>query len=724
MDELPTAVATELLFRDVYRILEDVQGSAERLEPFAESIAICHWTIQNLERLLRVQAQTHNPNLPKHVLELSRILERFIASCSALATSMEPPISSTELQIGCMCRVQRRTKKRNPIRELQDDFWDHQNMLSLVLSNAIYMTALDMQKSRQSPDPALASILRHSQKRHTIYERDQKNQEGKAHRPNDSRVELLEWEFCVRRYFEYVDAEQQRAAEALQSRQSCAGPLVRCGSESTLASAAAHRRPGCRTTTSTSSYSYDSYRTGEALSSETRMKRLSADGDPYNAIYTRSRRNSTASNVSATNSESRRNSFANLNEGSPVLSPTAIGSLHSTATVPVEAYYSTEEIPNHSCATVGDNLQQAWIDIRNATRDMLPNEARAYTQGRLDGLDPSLTVQLHVMGDISSQPKSLTAQISPRSSKEKSALQSSLPNNPLSLNSSSEEVPPLDLYQRRSQLLRVARPGTTKSSVSRANRANSLPLHTQRRLSCRPSKTRVSSLRADHLRQLSPIVERPMTPASKKSKNGSIRSLKSILSFKKEKIPPVPEIPYIKLESRKPSDSSLSDSSTLRGSTPDNTPRIVELVDSPPSFTMKAIDRRAMQKSSLKQASNLSSKPPPIRPDQFPVEVMDEPLEYTNNIIKRLSRFFSASRKETSLHDRLSSKSSPHPIDCMRSAESLAHKVSLDAMSRKNGSRSTICLVAIQEVPDQPFQVWLNALPYIEGRPATPTPRA
>ncbi|KAE9973901.1 hypothetical protein BLS_003377 [Venturia inaequalis] len=718
MDELPTAVAIECLFRDVYRILEDLQASADRLEPVAESLAICHWTIQNLERLHRVQAKIHNPSISNHVFDMSRNLDRFIASCSALASSPGPPMSSSELQLGCMFGAPRQVKKKNRIRELQEDFWDHQRMLSLMLSNAIYTTALDLQKSRQSPDPALASILQHSQKRHTIYERYDKGQEGKAHKPNESRAELLEWEFCVRRYFEYVDAEQQRATaaeQAFQSRQSYAGQyagqLVRRGSEPTLALIAAPRRSQCRARTSTANCSYGSYRTGETLSAETRMKRLSADGDPYNAIYTRSRRNSTALNVSAVTCESRRNSLASSNGGSPTISPTAIGFVQSAAAVPFDNSRSTGEAPNYPHATGGDDLQQAWIDITNATRDMLPNEARAYTRGRLEGLNPSLTAQLRAKGgDTVSQTRPIPI-------RQKSAPQSSIRDKTLEFEGLSEEVPPLNLPQRRSQLLRVAKIQTKNSSAPKAGRANTLPVRAQRRF-----KTRVSSLRADHLRKLSTIVERPMTAGSKKSKAESTKSLKSILSFK-EKMPPVPETSQIKLETRKPSHSSLSDSSTLRGSTPDKTPRIVELDHSLPRSTTKAPNRPAMQKSSLRQRSDLSSKPLPMWPDQFPIKDSKQPLEHTNNPIKRLSRFFSASKKEKSLHNRLSSQSSPYLNDCMRSAESLAKQASLDAMSRKNGSMSTICLVAIQEAPDQPFQVWLNALPYIEGRAVTPTPR-
>lgn len=583
-----------------------------------------------------------------------------------------------------------------------------------MLTNILSMTALDLQKSRQSPDPTLSSILRLSSKRHTILERDDRDQEGKAHRPNESRAELLEWEFCVRRYFEYVDAEELRAAEqALQSRRSYAGQLLGRGSEPSLALAAAPRPSDYRTMT-TSDFSYGYYRTGEALSAETRMKRLSADGDPYNAIYTRSRRNSTASNVSATNSESRRNSFASSNGGSPMISPTTIGFVQPAAPVRFETSHDTGEASNHPRAPRGDNLQQAWIDITNATRDMPPNEARAYTQGRLEGLDPSLTAQLRVKGgDISLQTRPLPI-------RQNSAPQSSLRDNILDANGFGEEVP----HHQRCHLPRVARLETRKDSAPKAVRANTLPVRAQRQLSRLPSKTRVSNLRADHLRQLSTIVERPMTAGSKKSKTESIKSLKSILSFKKEKIPAVPEIPRIQLDNRKPLDSNLSDSSTLRGSTPDKVPRLVELDGSPPRSTMKTANHPAMQKSNLNQRSNLSANPLPIRPNHFPIKVLEKPLKHIKNPIKRLSRFFSASKKERSLHNRLSSKSSPDLMDCMQSAECLANKASLDTMSRKNGSRSTICLVAIQEAPDQPFQIWLNALPYIEGRATTPTPRA
>jgi hypothetical protein len=46
-------------------------------------------------------------------------------------------------------------------------------------------------------------------------------------------------------------------------------------------------------------------------------------------------------------------------------------------------------------------------------------------------------------------------------------------------------------------------------------------------------------------------------------------------------------------------------------------------------------------------------------------------------------------------------------------------KVSLN-YSHRNESRSTLRLFALQDGLEKPFEVWLRALPYIEGRAGTP----
>jgi len=159
----------------------------------------------------------------------------------------------------------------------------------------------------------------------------------------------------------------------------------------------------------------------------------------------------------------------------------------------------------------------------------------------------------------------------------------------------------------------------------------------------------------------------------------------------------LPENLQVPLDVRKPSAESLfsSDSSTLRGSTPER--RIVELDEKPNS-----VEEYKSRKSSIAM-----SKPLPMTPGQLGMT--------TNPLKKKISQFFTKKSRQ----GLPSSISTPQLSSAMRSAETLS-KASLDCLSRKNGSKSTLCLVAIQEGPDQPFQVWLNALPYIEGRAGTP----
>jgi hypothetical protein len=134
MEDLPIAFAIETLFRDAYRILEDIQSAAEIIEPIADTIASCHWIIQNLERVHRNQVRTHSPEVSQDIFDLRRNLDRFIGSCNTLTYTLSP-LKNTD-NVGCMF-PSRQTWKRKQTRELQEEFWDHQRMLSLVLANAI-----------------------------------------------------------------------------------------------------------------------------------------------------------------------------------------------------------------------------------------------------------------------------------------------------------------------------------------------------------------------------------------------------------------------------------------------------------------------------------------------------------------------------------------------------------------------------------------------------------
>lgn len=137
MDEFSIAGAVQSLFKTAYASLEQIQGHADVIEPFSDSIVSCHWTISNLERIHQTQDQNPYSALAQDAFSLRTNLERFIASCNALLRFVRSLDLSMATQVGCMFGGSKVTMKRKQVRELQEEFWDHQRILSLVLANAI-----------------------------------------------------------------------------------------------------------------------------------------------------------------------------------------------------------------------------------------------------------------------------------------------------------------------------------------------------------------------------------------------------------------------------------------------------------------------------------------------------------------------------------------------------------------------------------------------------------
>jgi hypothetical protein len=228
------------------------------------------------------------------------------------------------------------------------------------------------------------------------------------------------------------------------------------------------------------------------------------------------------------------------------------------------------------------------------------------------------------------------------------------------------------------------------------------------------AEKRVSGIRSEHARQLSTIVERPWTA---KSRGESLRSRRSLFNLKKDKPLPVPKSrPDLHAIERKTSGGSQfsSDGSTLRGSTPEDT-RVFDLEEVPEEpGPLPEIKKKRRHK----HTSN-TSKPLPMTPG----ELLEPGLTATpaSSVRTRLLRLVSprSMRSMTSLSSNISTPTLSSAQAGMRSRETLGQlsNASLECLRKggMNGSRSTL-LVAYQEGPDQPFQVWLNALPYIEGR--------
>ena len=135
MDESSIAGAISSLFKDGYASLEQIQEHAAHIEPFSDAIVTCHWAIQNLERIHRAYAKDPHSTLAQDAFSLRSNLERFIASCHALIRMVDP--LNAAIQVGCFMGGGKAALKRKQVRELQEEFWDHQRILSLVLANAV-----------------------------------------------------------------------------------------------------------------------------------------------------------------------------------------------------------------------------------------------------------------------------------------------------------------------------------------------------------------------------------------------------------------------------------------------------------------------------------------------------------------------------------------------------------------------------------------------------------
>jgi hypothetical protein len=618
------------------------------------------------------------------------------------------------------------------------------------------MTCLDMQNLSPNPDTMLVSIIRQAEKRHAVYERVEKSDRERLQKTTQSRVDELEWELCLRRFFEYLDSRSTGArSDHSHSSKSEFPEYSEFNSSQRRTSMPALL--GVRRSVPDRTSSYRSFRQGG--STETLhggQHRLVENSQPYNApsyneIYTRTRRNSTASTHSTTSNtsgSSRTNSWTGPYD-QPMSSVTDVGFLRSPNFGPGAQWQEVPIYSEHGGGSVSQPqallgsrdtpIGRAWNDIVSTTPYLPPGEARAYIRGRLAGLDPISTAQIKrsLSMDNMSLASSPFAPSPPYLASQQIAEVDGQSCNSSEPVTHSKLSPTTGVSERQVEPQQLSRavsapsPNVSELKPSRSGQLRPVGGTARPKSARRLSRKRLSGMRIEHTRSLSTIVERPSSVRSKASKAESHISRKSIFNQKKEKLPSVPDTLQLQCESRSPSPSESvksAGSSTLRGSTPDKS-RIAELDDlteeSPstsqrrdsaqPDLRSTLSEQRKYQ--NLKTATTKSkrcdlkaatSKSLPPTPADLP-----EP-----NRIRRMASLlgFKKSRKHNVVLPP--SISTPQLANAMRSAETL-RKSSLDCL-RRNGSKSTLCLVAIQEGPEQPFQVWLSALPYIEGRAATP----
>jgi len=130
----PTAITIEALFRDAYRILDEIQDAPEHVESISGVLVHCHRAIRNLERIHQNQVQIHGAEAAQDRFDLRGALDRFITTCNALNYVLTPTLYSPAAE--CFFGI-RWTWKRKQIRILEEEFVSHRRMLSLVLTNAM-----------------------------------------------------------------------------------------------------------------------------------------------------------------------------------------------------------------------------------------------------------------------------------------------------------------------------------------------------------------------------------------------------------------------------------------------------------------------------------------------------------------------------------------------------------------------------------------------------------
>jgi hypothetical protein len=139
-----TAVGTSIdaLFSDIYRVLEDVQKTKDRLESITNSIVHCSRELRNLERIHTNRWRFYGPDVSDDPFELRDVLVGFTICCNSL-TYVNSPFSSADadddfVADGCLFPSNpKRGWKKKQIKALEADFTEQERSLSLALSNAV-----------------------------------------------------------------------------------------------------------------------------------------------------------------------------------------------------------------------------------------------------------------------------------------------------------------------------------------------------------------------------------------------------------------------------------------------------------------------------------------------------------------------------------------------------------------------------------------------------------
>ena len=538
-------------------------------------------------------------------------------------------------------------------------------------------------------DRHLAFILRQVERRHNMYERWENpgtitsHQKLKKERENE-----MAWELCLRRYFDYTKTYYTSIAQ--HETQDISIPSHPHLLEMGEASRGTPLSP-------TTSFSYRSYRRGDWNDTAYSNTWEAQVHGSMQRNYTRSRRSSITSNSSGCSTTPYDRQIV------PVQGP---GLPPSRGSIQWERMATG--ITNHALdplAMAHPEVEQARQDIMTETRNMSAAETRAYVQGRLANLDSKLAEEIRraLVGD---QPTRNNLMGSERNGSHRTkASQTSLGRYPVVNDCSLEHKPLSPLLTASTNSSPKEKEAKLQKTTWKREPTNSEDQKKQRR----SAKQRLSSLHTQAQRPLSAIQERPRTAKSSKSakstkskasKAESSRSKKSIFSTK-EKPPSMPkflEVPDNTIMSSFAKESLIS----LSKANVSSHSKVISLnaQDKLPTVPPKEKRPRGALKPAMKSPAS-TSKPLPPMPDQIEMK-------------PRLFKFRIRQRQ---------SKASPSIVSpkqgSIQTSMATTPRASLN-YSHRNESRSTLRMITVQDGLEKPFEVWLRALPYIEGRVGTP----
>jgi hypothetical protein len=551
-----------------------------------------------------------------------------------------------------------------------------------------------MQRLSSTSDTVISQIIRQSERRHLRYERKEIASKGGIQQTWDSRIDEMDWELCLRRYFDYVDSWQPDPDYGDAPQRSL--------SRKSSFNQSPHMQPLQRHPTNGSMTSnYGDFRRGEEL-------------DTSQFYRPPRRRNSTSqsaiwqSETDIVDANRRSMSLRSVSSNALVLygnptTSTAITPARPIRRASISGDFHWEYIGKSSTFSLLAPLTARWpelkdaqVDIYTQTQNMSATEARAYAQGRLASLPPEIIEEVKRALSVRGKPQQ--AQERQSRAQQRHTIQSyappttQSPRRSTSLDSSDRarynpQRRPSSFSPAQSHSLKPPPPPTLTSSKPKPSpKTNSANQSSQ--------KSRFLSL-AD-LRPLTAISERPSTSRSKASTLDRPASRFSIQSFLPKKsglsnqvLETVPD-----KEGGEGRSSSGSDTLTSSRGADDF------------SKTRKPL-ASSRSETPLKSSPNTHKPLPP------------KPKDRQNK--SRGSKLFSMFKTRPSQTDLRvpmppSLLSLHDPARINQSRESLK-RVSVDLLKRKD-SRAT--LLSMAEGMEVPFDIWLRALPYIEGRAITP----